>query len=388
MNGNVAIVGVGFSELGRDTGRTEGDLAVEACRAAIADSGLSSADIDGISMFPYRSSPPNAFSGPNLSYVQRSLGIPRLRWWQATTAENGQLGAMLISISAIAAGLCDHVVCYRAHLRQQRRYLPTRTDVGTLYDEDAHTVPYGAGGGSARGALWAAKFMIETGLTQRQLGLVNVNGRHHAVTNPHAAWKTPTTIEEYLDSRWICAPLKVLDCDYPIDGATAVVFSRAEAVAQPDRAVFVEGAATGPGPDTTWVGYRDKSRGAAFYAGRELWGRTKLRPTDLDVAQLYDGFSVFTAAWLEDLEIVPRGGAGRFLEEQATRLDGALPFNTDGGQLGVGRLHGFGKVAEAVLQVRGDACNQVADVQVAVAAAGGGPGSTAMLLTKERMGAR
>ena len=261
-----------------------------------------------------------------------------------------------------------------------------RSDVNEVYDEDAHTVPYGAGGGTARGALGAARFMMSTGLTQEQLGLVNVNGRSHAMHNPHAVWHSPTTIEEYLASRWICTPLKVLDCDYPIDGATALVFSRSDAVRGNDRAVYVESAGTGPGPDTTWVGYRDKSLGASYYAAKEMWSHTRLTATDVDVAELYDGFSFFTPTWLEDLGFVERGGSGRFLEEQATRLDGKLPFNTDGGQLGVGRLHGFGKVAEAVLQVRGEAHNQVKDVRVAAASAGGGPGSTAMLLTKERVG--
>ncbi|MBO0728453.1 MAG: thiolase family protein, partial [Acidimicrobiaceae bacterium] len=377
------VTGVGFSALGRDTGLSEGRLAVDACRAALADAGLEAGDIDGLAMFPYRSTPPSAFSGPGLSLVQRSLGIQHLRWWQSTTADNGQLGVALNIVDALSAGRCRHVLCYRAHLRQQRRYLGGGHDPSQAYDEDEHTIPFGGGSGAARGALWAARYMATYGVTQEQLGSVNVNGRAYAVGNPLAVWRTATSIEEYLDSRWICPPLKVLDCDYPIDGATAIVFSRTDAARDTRKPVYVESGGTGPGPSTGWLPWSDKSEMAARYAGEAMWEHTHLGPSDVDVAEVYDGFSFFTLMWLEGLSLVEVGRAGPWMASGGGRPDSPLPVNTDGGQLGVGRLHGFGKVVQAVRQLRGEAPNQLPDPEVAVASAGGGPGCACLLLTRE-----
>jgi acetyl-CoA acetyltransferase len=384
MSVRVAISGVGMSEdLGRDTGRTEGELALQACRAAIRNAGLESSQIDGFSMFPYRSKPPNAFSGPDLPYVHRSLGTPLARWFQANTGENGQLGPMMNVVDALMAGRCTHALVYRAHLRQNRRYLAGGNDPTNAYDEDEYTLPYGAGSGSARGALWAARYMHRTGISQRELGSVSVNARAHAARNPKAYWQTPVSIEEYLDSRWISTPLKVLDCDYPIDGACAVVFSRSDALPAGGHPVWVESVGSGPGAATTWLTWPEKAEMGSRYAAEALWSRTKLRPSDVDVAEMYDGFSFFTLCWLEELGLHPAGKAGGWLLEGGGQPGGSIGVNTDGGQLGMGRLHGFGKVVQAVRQLRGEAVNQVPNAEVAVACAGGGPLAVALLLTKE-----
>jgi acetyl-CoA acetyltransferase len=147
--------------------------------------------------------------------------------------------------------------------------------------------------------------------------------------------------------------------------------------------VWVESSGTGPGPATTWLTWPEKAEMASTYAAQQLWGQTNLKPADVDVAEVYDGFSFFTLLWLEGLGLAEPGRAGRWLLEGGGQPGGSLPVNTDGGQLGVGRLHGFGKVAQAALQVRGDAVNQAPDVDVAVAAAGGGPLGAVLLLTKE-----
>lgn len=383
MNGLVAVTGVGFSPLGRGTGMTEGQLAVTACQAAVADSGLALEQVDGLAMFPYRSSPPSAFAGPGLSFVQRSLGIRHLRWWRSTTADDGQLGVAISAIDALMADRCTHVLCYRAHLRQQRRYLGGGADPTRAYDEDEHTVPYGGGSGAARGALWAARYMARNSVTQEQLGSVNVNGRAYAANNPLAVWQEPTTIEDYLNSRWICPPLKVLDCDYPIDGATAFILSRHDAASSTRKPVYVESAGSGPGSHTGWLQWEDKSEMAARYAGAEMWRHTRLRPCDVDDAEVYDGFSFFTPMWLEGLDLVPTGTGARWMGEGGGRPGSDLAVNTDGGQLGVGRLHGFGKVVQAVRQLRDEAPNQLPDPEVAVASAGGGPGCACLLLTRE-----
>ncbi|MGE3621094.1 MAG: thiolase family protein [Acidimicrobiia bacterium] len=384
MNGAVAITGVGYSDaIGRDTGFSEGQLALQACRAAIADAGLEIADVDGLSMFPHRNSPPSPYAGPPLNYVQRSLGMRHLSWWQAYSGEHAQLGAMVGSMDALAAGRCNHVVCYRAHLAQTRRYTVGGADPTQAFDEDEFALPYGAGGGTARGALWAARYMARHDVSQVELGSVSINGRAHAVHNPRAWWRTPVTIDDYLRSRWISTPLKLLDCDYPIDGAVAVVLSRGEAAASTRAPVWVEATGTGPGPATDWITWPEKSEMAATHAAAKMWAQTALTPSDVDVAEVYDGFSFFTLMWLEALGLAEVGRSGAWLLDGGGQLDGSLPVNTDGGQLGVGRLHGFGKVAQAALQLRGEAPNQVEGAAVAVASAGGGPLAVSMLLTRE-----
>jgi acetyl-CoA acetyltransferase len=364
---------------------TEGALAVQACRRAIADSGLDPTEIDGISMFPYRATPPNPFSGPDIPFVQRALGLQRLRWWMSTTGDHGQLGAVIATVDALEAGRAKHVVCYRAHRRQQRRYLAGGDDPTRVFDEDEHTMPYGGGGGAARGALWAARYMAVHKISQEELAQVNLNARFYAATNPVAYWRTPTTLEEYLDSRWICPPLKILDCDYPIDGATAIVLSRTDSADGCRSQVYVESTGCGPGPGGTWLTWGEKSELAAGAAAAEMWSRTRLTPSDVDVAEMYDGFSFFTLQWLEALGLAPPGKAGAWMADGAGRPESEIGISTDGGQLGVGRLHGFGKLAQAARQLRGDAPNQRPDASVAVASASGGPNCACVLLTKERI---
>jgi acetyl-CoA acetyltransferase len=389
MNGKVAITGVGYSQIGRDTGQTEGQLAVEACRAAIADAGLDRSDIDGLTMFPFRSNPPSPFQGPPLAYVQRSLALPDLKLMQSVGSNQGQFGAVLAATYAVLAGQCTHVLTYRAHRRQSRRYLahsPSTSD-GLAWDDDAYAAPFGATGGAARLAPWAARHMHEYGTTQEQLGSVVLMCRKHALTNPRAIWKEPITLDDYMESRWISTPFKLFDCDYPIDGAVAIIISSSAAGRSSTRKpVFIEGTGFKAGPDSSHVMWPDLTYMGSRYSAEDLWSGTSLRARDVDVAELYDGFSWLAISWLEDLGFVEKGAGGPFFEAGGGRLGGSKPVVcTDGGQLGAGRLHGFGKLAQAASQVRGEAGqNQVAGAEVALAAAGGGLAGAAILLTKEQ----
>ena len=123
---------------------------------------------------------------------------------------------------------------------------------------------------------------------------------------------------------------------------------------------------------------------AARDAGAQIWERTSLRPADVDVAELYDGFSFLTMTWLEALGFCGKGESGPFIENGTNiGLGGRLPLNTHGGQLSAGRLHGFGFLHEAVMQLRGECGDrQVANAEVAAVANGGGPIAGAMLLTR------
>jgi acetyl-CoA acetyltransferase len=175
------------------------------------------------------------------------------------------------------------------------------------------------------------------------------------------------------------------DCDVPCDAATAVVVSRAEHASGLDHpAVAVEAISSTLDDRYQWEGGRDVTRMSSSAAG-EIWERTDLRPADIDYAALYDGFSVFTHCWLEDLGFCEVGDAGAFVEGgERISLGGELPMNTDGGQLSGGRLHGYGFLHEACLQVRGEATGrQVEGAQTAAVGVGASnSGTTAMILRR------
>ena len=182
----------------------------------------------------------------------------------------------------------------------------------------------------------------------------------------------------------ISDPFGLFDCDVPIDGSIALVVSAsdfADDCKSPVVRVEAFGGASGVG---SWDQRPDYPKMASEEAAAEMWGQTDLTPRDIDVAELYDGFTFLTLAWLEALGICADGESGPFIEG-GTRisLEGELPLNTYGGQLSAGRMHGYWILHEAVLQLRHQAgARQVAEAEVAVATVGGGPIAGCMLLTR------
>jgi acetyl-CoA acetyltransferase len=191
------------------------------------------------------------------------------------------------------------------------------------------------------------------------------------------------TMDDYLSARMISSPFGLYDCDVPCDGAVAVVVSAIDTVAdRPTPPVFVEAVGTQILERLSWdqdtLTHLPQSLGPSAH----LWTRTELRPTDVDVALLYDGFTFNALSWLEGLGFCGVGEASDFIGDGSTiKLGGALPLNPHGGQLSAGRLHGFGFVREAMLQLRGEAVGrQVEGARVAAVSAGGGVPSGTMLL--------
>jgi acetyl-CoA acetyltransferase len=384
LDGKVAIAGVGYSEIARSTGRSEGSLAIEACTNALADAGLTIDDVDGLSVWPDRVS--SVFEGPSIAYMHRALGMKRTNFWQAYGAGPGQLSSLVGAMYAIHAGAASTVLVFRAHLRQEQRfYVPGGAGGGRACGDQAFKAPYGVPAGAPRFALWAARQAYELGVTDEDRGELVLLAREHAQLNPRAVWRgSPLTMDDYLSSDLISSPLRILDCDMPIDGAVAVVLTRADRA--PDlrtspAVIRSVGHATGPTIDyDIWP---DMTHMGSHYAAGQLWSGTDLTPDDVDVAQIYDGFSTLALAWLQDMGFVDQREAGDWLRAGNGRLGSSMPILTDGGQLGGGRLHGFGKVAETVLQLRGE-CGprQVPGAEVGLVCAGGGPAATTFLLTK------
>lgn len=401
------VSGIGISRIGRRTGISARELTLESARAAIADAGLEPGDIDGVTSLG--ETPPRA--------TARALGFePRYRGGGVT--DGGLLSPVMSAALAVAEGRARHVLVYRTvamlggSVLQGEGAAPDDTDeLDDEADDEADDGADDSGGGEDLSALsstmgdmstlvtyhaysaanWLAmharRHMHLYGTTKEQLGWLAVNSRRNAALNPRAVYRDPITMDDYLAARVVSTPFGLLDCDVPVDGSIAVVISVPEHAAACDHAVRIEayGGAWPQGRDAGWVDRPDYPKMASADAAAQLWSRTSLRASDVDVAELYDGFTFLTFAWLEALGLCGEGEAGPFVEG-GTRiaLDGELPLNTYGGQLSAGRMHGYWVLHEACVQLRGEGGERQVpgEPEVAVATNGGGPIAGALLLTR------
>jgi acetyl-CoA acetyltransferase len=370
----VIVSGLGLSDTGRGLLRSGMDLALDAALAAIADAGLHQSDIDGLASMPFGDRPPEE--------VVDALGLKVN--WMGGASSGAQLGVMINAAMAIASGLCRHVLLYRS-VRQLGGMLGSVS--GALPEPGGPWewhVPFHEYSAVNLMAMQARRHMHEYGTSKEQLGWVALTSRHHAALNDKAVLQSAMTMDDYLTTPMISEPLGRLDCDLPIDGAIGLVLSAADCAADlPNPPVRLEAVGCANHDTHGWEPRLDFPAMAAKDAAAQMWARTNLKPTDVDVAELYDGFSILTLSWLEALGFCGEGEAGPFVDGgQRIRLGGQLPLNTYGGQLSAGRLHGFWLFHEAVLQLRGRAGRrQVPGAQVAVTSAGGGFRCGCILLT-------
>jgi acetyl-CoA acetyltransferase len=380
------ISGIGQSAIGRRLGRDALELTAEACLAAIADAGLSPADIDGLTTYPGSSQPGVGFSGASLRDIHDALGI-KPNWVAGGVESPGQLGAVVDAMLAVAGGLASHVLCWRSIWEGTAQGAGRRKGYGSGGGRPsgmmAWQLPFGATAANLA-ALQIRARMLRYGLTREQLASIAIAERAHAARNPAAIYRDPLDLDTYLASRMISDPLCMFDCDIACDGATAFVVSRAEHAAALDHAgVTVEALDCAHHDRFTWEGGEDITRISSRWS--TIWERTDFNVADVDVATLYDGFSVFVLCWLEDFGFCPVGESGAWIEDPGRiSLGGELPINTAGGQLSGGRLHGFGHLHEACLQIRGQAgARQVDDATLAAVGVGAAnSGTTAMLLRR------
>jgi acetyl-CoA acetyltransferase/uncharacterized OB-fold protein len=381
----VALTGVGQSRIGRRLMVDPLALTVEACRKAVEDAGLSMDDIDGLATYPGAAQP--GFSEGGVMPVEEALQL-RPTWVNGGGDTPGQNGSIMTAMLAVAAGLCRHVLCFRTVWQASHEAMLRSGQWKASMDRATHMMEWRAPYGAMSAANWiglhASHYMHRYGATRDMLGWVAVNNRTNAVTNPEAIYRDPMTMDDYYAARMVTTPFGLYDCDVPIDGAVAVVVSAIEtAKDRPNPPVLVEAVGTQILERLSWDQDTLTHMPQALGPAAHLWTRTDLRPDDVDVAQLYDGFTFNAISWIEGLGFCGLGEATDFLDGGRTiALDGRLPLNTHGGQLSAGRTHGYGFVREAMLQLRGEAANQVPGAGVAVVSAGGGVPSGAMLLRR------
>jgi acetyl-CoA acetyltransferase len=394
MNGGTGTVisGIGQSAIGRRLGRSGLSLTVEAALDALADSGLDRSQIDGLSTWPGGSGPAPGFTGGGVWDVKDALGL-NLEWFSGGSETAGQLGAIINAVAAIRAGLATHVLCFRTVWESTAQTAALRASVigsggGRVEGSHQWMVPFGAVSATNWAGLLATRHFHEFGTTREEVAGLATTMRVNAALNPKAVLRDPMSVDDYLNARMISEPLCLFDCDIPVDGSTAVIVSAAE-VAQdlPARSVDIEAMGSALWGRPYWDQYADLTSMAAHDASEALWRNTTLTARDVDIAQLYDGFSILTLIWLEALGLCGKGEAGPFVAGGARiARTGGLPLNTGGGQLSAGRLHGFGHLHEACVQLRGAGGDRQVpgDPEVAVVAAGGGYLGGALLVTRHR----
>jgi len=379
------ITGIGQSQVGVRLTRHPLLLTLDAVKEALADSGLTIGQIDGVSTYPGKSHGYLGFSPIGADELVDALGI-QAKWYAGGGEITSQLGAVAAAAMAVRAGQARHVICFRtvyeaAAMSRPEEFPPLRRE--TVEGPSQWFAPFYAISAACWTAQYAMRHVKRYGMTREQLAQIALTDRANAVLNPRALVREPLTMDEYMSARMITSPLCLHDCDRFTDASTVLIVSAGDAVDEVTCKPIRIAAMAGSVERLSW----DQAEWMACYqTGPDLWKRTDYTPKDVDTAQLYDGFTFQAVAWLESLGFCDVGEGGRFIEGgKRIARDGELPLNTFGGQIGAGRLHGFGFAHESVVQLRGQGgARQIAgDPKVAVAASGGGPLATALLLTRD-----
>ncbi|MFI7121559.1 lipid-transfer protein [Amycolatopsis sp. NPDC049868] len=385
LSGRAAIAGIGATEFSKDSGRSELRLAAEAVSSALSDAGLDPSDVDGLVSF--------TMDGNSEIAVARELAIPELKFFSRIHYGGGAAAATVQQAAmAVATGVADVVVAYRAfNERSGMRFGQVSSaaagQVNSSGVDNAFHYPMGIATPAATVAMLARRYMHEYGATSEDFGRVAVVDRARAATNPQAwFYGKPITLEEHQASRWVAEPLHLLDCCQESDGGVALVIVSAERARDlRHRPAVIAAAAQGSGPDqyvmTSY--YRDDlpALPEMGVVGRQLWEQSGLGPGDMDLAVLYDHFTPYVLMQLEELGFCGKGEAKDFIGGGTLELDGKLPLNPHGGQLGEAYIHGMNGIAEGVRQLRGDAVNQVDGAARVLVTAGTGVPTSGLVLT-------
>ena len=388
IGGKAAVAGIGATEFSKASGRSELRLATEAVDAALRDAGIEPAEVQGMVTF-------SGDTNPDID-IARALGMGELTFFSRVHYGGGAaLGVMLQAALAVTTGVADTVVVYRAFNErsgnrfgggvQNRPVNPTAENAQfSWYSPVGFLTP------ASWAAMFARRYMHATGATGEALGWIALADRAHAATNPKAwFYEKPITMEDYLASRWIVEPLRLLDCCQETDGGQAIVITsleRARDLANPPAVIRAAAQGSWHGQDMMTSYYRDDMSGLPEMGlvARQLFNMAGIGPADVQTAVLYDAFTPFVLFTLEEFGFCKKGEAKDFVADGNIQMGGGLPINTNGGQLGEAYLHGINGIAEGVRQVRGTSVNQVPDVEHVVVTAGTGVPTSGMILGVDR----
>ncbi|WP_096671782.1 thiolase [Polaromonas sp. AET17H-212] len=365
IRGAAAIVGASLAGLGEAPGRTSEDIAVEASYKALAEAGLTTMDVDAV----YGSLPGdcNPLSALLLAEI---MGIhPKI------TDNNRSGGSTFLSYTlsaaiAIKEGLCETALIFYGSNQ--------RSSSGKLVSSVrpfAFEAPYNPIFPATSYALAASRHMHQYGTTREQMAAVAVAARQWANMNPEAFMKGPLTVEDVLNARMVSSPLTVRDCCLVTDGGAALVMVSAKRAKDfPKKPVYLLGAAAATS-HMNIVAMPDLTESAAKDSGQRAFAMAGMKPSDVDVIELYDAFTINPILFLEDLGFCKKGEGGPFVASGAIAPGGSLPVNTNGGGLSCVHpgMYGMFTLVEAVRQLRGECGErQVKGAEVALCHGNGG----------------
>lgn len=383
--GTAAIVGIGSTDFSKASGRSTLTLAAQATLAALADAGLDPKDVDGIIRCDMDTVPAVALGD--------AIGVESLSYWGEVGPGGSAPAAMVIqAVAAIRAGLASTVVVFRSiNGRSGERY-----GAGYAHDPRAggnssfedYFLPFGMQTPGQYFALVAQRHMSRYGTTSDTLGRIAVACRQHANNNPAAQMHERTmNADDYRASRMLSTPLRLFDYCLETDGACAVVVTsseRARDLRQPAAVIQSVAQAGGhnaqPGQMFPALMHEDITTWSSRRVGEVLFGRAGIRPSEVDVAQIYDCFTVTALIQIEDYGFCGPGEAKDFIDDTTLTVGGALPLNTAGGHLSEGYIHGMNHVLEGVRQIRGTSTNQVPGAELSLVTSAPTTGGSALLL--------
>jgi acetyl-CoA acetyltransferase len=365
----IAVSGVGFSNITRSAETPLAAHALQAAQAAVEDSGLAMSDIDGLATYPELPARGHAIvdgiSVVSVNCMMAMLKLPNLSWHvQVDTVNIG--GAVQQAINALLAGVCKYALVWRAMHNPRGTYqnLPG----AYAHGPDQFTAPYGFGGPGQGMAVAYTRWLEKHNQNREKMATLAVTQRKHANKNPRAYfYNTPLTREDYLNSRMIAYPFCLFDCDIPVQGAAAIVLTTAERARDLlPRPAYIAGYGQRMVFEVAGrIGSLSDYMAAGSSSSRLTWERSGFTPKDVDVAQIYDGFSASVIYGLESYGFCGEGEALDFIQDGRIELDGELPLNTFGGSLSAGRIHGLWQIIEGAQQASGRAEErQVKDVKV------------------------
>lgn len=369
LRGSAAIAGVATFGCGETPGFTDMELLARSAHAAVADAGLTMADIDGICT---ASASATMWAMPVIEY----LGL-RPRYIDSTMLGGSSFIAHLLpAMQALQSGQCNAVlVCYGSAQRSatfgRREVVASRK----FLDPQPYEMPYDPMMPLSAYALVASRYMHQYGATRKDLALVAVAARQWAQRNPEAFMREPLSVDDVLKARMISDPLSVRDCCLVTDGGGAYVLVRADRAKDlPHKPVYVLGNAT-----ACWnrqvSSMHDLTTTCAQESGAYAFAMAGLAPKDVDVLQLYDAFTINVLLFLEDLGFCKKGEAAGLVADGHIAPGGSLPVNTNGGGLSCVHpgMYGIFALIEAVRQLRGDCGErQVVGAKTALAHGNGG----------------
>jgi acetyl-CoA acetyltransferase len=379
-----AVIGVGHSKVYRRPEVSLGKLAIDACTQAIEDAGLTPADVDGVVTDPFQpiayeaGSTIDGWHTVTAEYLIAALGLD-VCWHAAVQGSTPRV--VIEAANAVSSGACRAVVAFRALHSPQGRY--GHFSPASASGDRQYVTPYGLYPPAMFAHLWV-RYMHDHGVTREAMAPFIVHNRRAALLWEHGYWyqNRPEllTESEYLEARMISWPIGLYDADIPVQGCGAFLVTSAErALDGPHRPAYVRGWAVpgsvGPLPHMRELDIM-RERGERF--GRRLFENAGVRSDDVDVANVYDAFSIFVPLYLETLGFCGRGEAFGFMTPERIGVDGELPLNTSSGNLGSGRMHGVPQFLESVLQIQErSGLRQVKNAEIALAVAGGQPGAAA-----------